>query len=205
MKKVLTIAIMLTLLFAVSNLFAQAPTTGITGKGFKVGINLAKSTGSDATNAKTRIGGAFGGFITYSINDLFAIQPEIFFTAKGSKRDVTGGTASVKLNYLEIPVLFRVQLAGGTSFKPNFYAGPEIAFLLTAKYSPASGGDMDVKNDYKSTDFGLIGGVGAEYPIGSGKLLVDIRYDAGLSKVVKLTPVQNLKNSAITFLVGYGF
>jgi hypothetical protein len=204
MKKLIVIAIVFTLLFGAANLFAQ--TSAITGKGFKLGLNLAKSTGSDATGAKTRVGGIFGGFMTYSINDLFAIQPELFFSAKGSKRDVTGGTASVKLNYLEIPVLFRVQLAGGTKFKPNFYAGPEIGFLLTAKYSPASGSDMDVKNDYKSTDFGLIGGVGAEYPIGSGKLLIDIRYDAGLSKVVKLTSVPDqIKNSAITFLAGYGF
>jgi hypothetical protein len=209
MKKVITIAMMLTLLFAVSNLFAQAPTTGITGKGVKLGLNLAKFTGADADNEKMLTGVAFGGFITYSFNDLFAIQPEVYYTMKGSKTTVTylntDYDVTNKFNYIEIPVLFRVQLAGGTSFKPNFYAGPELGILMSAKSKVKGGSEIDLKDDVKSTDIGIIGGVGAEYPMGSGKLLLDIRYDAGLSKLDDTPAKGDYKNSAITILVGYGF
>jgi hypothetical protein len=206
MKKLIVIAVAFLLLLGATNLFAQ--TSGITGKGFKVGLNLAKYTGSDAKNMKMKVGFVGGGFITYSLTDLFAIQPELLFSMKGSKHDVTGGTAENKLTYIEIPVFFRVQLVGAPTFKPNFYAGPEIAFLLSAKASGPGYSDVDIKSDLKSTDFGIIGGVGADFPMGTGKLTVDIRYDAGLSKVFKTVsgfPEAKINNSAITFLVGYGF
>jgi hypothetical protein len=214
MKKVIVTTILFSLLFGAVNLFAQEPTTGLTGKGVKLGLNLAKFTGSDAKDVKMRTGLAFGGFITYSINDLFAIQPEVYYAMKGAKEkyfdEPSGLTIDVteKLDYIEIPVLFRVQLAGGTSFKPNFYAGPELGILLSAKVKGEASGvsvETDIKDNTKSTDFGLIGGVGAEFPMGNGKLLFDIRYDAGLAKVVDASPAPKINNSAITFLVGYGF
>ncbi len=201
MKKILVIAVALSLLLGASNLFAQTPGVGLTGKGLKVGLNLAKFTGSDVSDQKMKTGVAFGGFITYSFTDLFAIQPELLYTMKGSKVDeVGGGSVSSKLDYLEIPVLFRVQLVGGGNFKPNFYAGPGIGILLSAKE-----GDLDVKDQTKSTDIGIIGGVGADYLMGTGKITFDIRYEAGLTKFVDATPAPKAYNSAITFLVGYGF
>ena len=200
MKKVMTIVLALTLLFAVSNLFAQAPSVGLTGKGIKAGVDLAKFTGSDATDQSMKTGFTVGGFITYSFTDLFGIQPELLYSMKGSKVDVGGTTVNTKLNYIEIPVLFRVQLVGAPTFKPNFYVGPELGILLSAKRE-----DVDIKDDTKSTDFGIIGGVGADFPMGAGKLTFDARYDLGLSKVVDVSPAPKVNNSAITFLVGYGF
>jgi hypothetical protein len=217
MKRLIIIVAAFVLLVSAVNLFAQAPVTGLTGKGFKVGLNLAKFTGSDVTEASMRTAFVFGGFITYSFTELFAIQPELLYSMKGSKRKVFDEQLSenvdvtYKLNYIEIPVLFRIQLAGGGNFKPNFYAGPEIGILLSAKGNGTTSGvsvDVDIKDQCKSTDIGLIGGVGADYLMGTGKLTFDIRYDAGLSKVFKAVngfPEPKVNNSAITFLVGYGF
>ena len=218
MKKVIVAAMLFSLLFGAINLFAQAPTTGITSKGIKAGINMAKFTGSDADDAfgndiSMRTGLAAGVFITYSFSDLFAIQPEVYYAMKGSKSNYPYSEdlnidLTEKLDYIEIPVLFKVMLAGGTSFKPNFYAGPEVGILLSAKAKGEAGGtsfETDIKDNIKSTDFGLIGGVGTDIPMGNGKLTFDIRYDVGLAKVVDYSPAPKVYNSAITILVGYGF
>jgi hypothetical protein len=214
MKKVIITAILFSLLFGAVNLFAQAPTTGLTSKGIKVGLNMAKFTGSDAKDVTMRTGLAAGVFITYSLSDLIAIQPEVYYAMKGTKGKYfyppSGPTVDVteKFDYIEIPVLFKVQLAGGTSFKPSFYAGPELGILLSAKVKGEANGvsvENDVKSETKSTDFGLIGGVGADYLMGSGKLTFDIRYDIGLAKVIDSSPAPKVYNSAITILVGYGF
>ena len=216
MKKVLIIAIAFSLLLGASNLFAQNPDVGLTGKGLKAGLNLANFTGSDKpSDVKMRTAFAFGGFLTYSFTDLFAIQPELLYSMKGAKEKVVdqGITVDIteKLSYLEIPVLFKVKLVGAPTFKPNFYVGPGIGFLLSAKEKGESGGisvDVDIKDQLKSTDIGLIGGVGADIPMSAGTITFDIRYEAGLTKVVKAQSgfeAPKMYNSAITFLVGFGF
>lgn len=211
MKKALIIATALMMLFAVSNLFAQS--IGVTGKGLKAGVNMAKYTGTDAADdLSMRTAFAFGGYVTLGMTDLFSVQPELLYSMKGAKWDYTdlSGTVNVtdRLSYIEIPVLFKVQLVGTPAFKPNFYVGPQFSMLLSAKEkSEASGqsAEADIKDNLKSTDFGLVGGVGANFPVGTGSLSLDIRYDLGLSKVIDAAPAPKINNSAITFLVGYGF
>lgn len=65
--------------------FASVSAQGLTGKGLKGGLNIATLTGDDVENEgkKSKLGLCAGGFITYSINDIFAIQPEVLFTMKG--------------------------------------------------------------------------------------------------------------------------
>jgi hypothetical protein len=209
MKKVVILTVA-ALLIASTAAFAQDMVTGLTGKGLKAGLNLANVTGNDAPDdTKMKMGFAVGGFITYAFSDLFAVQPELLYTMKGAKVQPAGGTeASTTYNYLEIPVLFKVLLAGGGNFKPNFYAGPAVAFLLSASSDPEVPG-YDVKDATKSTDFGLIGGVGADLLMGTGpgKITFDVRYDVGLSSLDNVDDGIDAKvnNSAITFLVGYGF
>jgi len=189
------------IVFATTTAFAQDVPTGLTGKGFKAGLNLANVTGGDAPDETSmRLGFAFGGFITYSFSDLFAVQPELFYTMKGFKYDLAGETYNFKADYIEIPVLAKVLLSGGGNFKPNFYAGPSFAFLLSAKDE-----DQDVKDQMKSTDFGLVGGAGADFLMGTGKITFDVRYDLGLTSTDDSGFDADVKNSAISFFVGYGF
>jgi len=68
--------------------------------GLKVGANLAKITGADATNAKNLIGLIGGGFVGIKLSTL-VIQPEVLFSMKGTEVD----TEKIKLSYLEVPVL----------------------------------------------------------------------------------------------------
>jgi hypothetical protein len=213
MKKLIVTIVALSLFVGVSGIFAQTATTGIIGKGVKVGLNMAKFTGDDAPDdSKMNLGFVAGGYITYAFSDLFAIQPEIQFNMKGNKVEVGDATYKGKLSYIEIPVLAKVMLSGGEKIKPSFYVGPEFAFLMSASASAdpePEGFESDIKDDFKSSDFGLIGGIGLDYLMGTHKITFDLRYDVGLASIADYKNLEGddakVKNSAITFLVGYGF
>jgi hypothetical protein len=210
MKKLIIIAIAFSLVLGATSVFAQVA-SGISGKGLKVGLNMANLTGSDVKNTKIKMGFIGGGFITYSFSDLFAIEPEVLFVMKGAKSDVTNPvtlvktTESLKLNYIEIPVLLKVLLAGGGNVKPNFYIGPAVDFLMSAKFNTT-----DVKDSFKSTNICLVGGVGADFLMGSNKLTVDVRYTAGMGTIAKeiTVPISykpKVKTADISFLAGISF
>jgi len=203
MKKLVLLTVAMLFMFS-TIAFSQGMVTGLTGKGIKVGLNLANVTGTDAPdNISMRMGLAAGGFITYAFSDMFAIQPELLYSMKGYKYDVVGGDKeTAKIDYFEIPILFKVLLVGGGNFKPNFYAGPAIGFLMSAKVA-----DVDVKENMKSTDIGLIGGAGADLLMGTGtgKITFDLRYEVGLSSTDDTPADRKISNSVISFLVGYGF
>jgi len=201
MKKLIVTVIALSLFVGLTGIFAQTATTGIIGKGVKVGLNMAKASGGDAPDdSKMYMGFAVGGFMTYAFSDMFAVQPELQYTMKGNKVEVGDETYKTKLSYIEIPILAKVMLSGGEKIKPSFYAGPGIGFLMSAKNE-----DEDIKDYMKSTDLGLIGGVGVDYLMGAHKITFDLRYEAGLTKLDDTEAKADIKNSCISILVGMGF
>jgi hypothetical protein len=48
-------------------------------------------------------------------------------------------------------------------------------------------------------------GAGMNYMMGTGKLSLDARYTLGVTKIFKTTPQPNVRNSAISLMVGYSF
>ncbi|MFA4948297.1 MAG: porin family protein, partial [Candidatus Krumholzibacteriia bacterium] len=118
MKK-FTFALMLAAvaLFVASPLFAEGMMFGVKG-----GLNMANITGDDAEGTLMKIGGLGGVFISYDITEIFAVQPEILFSMKGTKEDFEGTDVSTSLNYIEIPLLLKVNLPTEGAIKPSLYA-----------------------------------------------------------------------------------
>jgi len=220
MNKTLTIivAIMLSMLLVCSAL-GQEVTKGLTAKGIKVGVNLAKLTGSDVEDAKMLLGIVGGVFIEYSFSPMFAIQPELLYSMEGAKyKDIVeeGITVSPKLtlSYLQIPVFLKLKPQTSGNIKPTFCAGPFLGILMSAKAKGSASAEgqsadvsVDVKDLFESTNFGVAFGVGAAYKLTKGEITFDARYALGLSKIAKVeegtTP--NVKTATFSFLVGYGF
>jgi len=203
MKRIV-IVVVLMLVFAITAV-AQDVVTGITAKGIKGGINMAKHTGSDTDeNHKGSTDFAVGIFATYTLMAHIALQPELFYTVKGWKWDGAMYSETGKSAYLEIPVLAKYMIAMQGNIRPNIYAGPALAFLLSAKYdweTEIASGSEDIKDDSKSTEFSLVFGGGTDIAIGNGIATVDVRYTLGLTKIDD----SNAKNSVISILAGYGF
>ncbi|MFS4428223.1 porin family protein [Chryseobacterium sp. GVT01B] len=177
--------------------FAFAQQTGNTSSnpvtfGVKGGMNvssLSKDSGLD--DQKSKIGFNAGVFANIPLAASFSVQPEVLYSQYGNKSDFTSfGTkfsASTKLDYVTVPVMFQYNLI------PDLYveAGPEFGFMVSAKnkLKNESNGDSTTSDNYKDNfntfNFGI--GLGAGYYF-TPNLGLTARYVAGLTDIAKNRP-----------------
>jgi hypothetical protein len=223
MKRLIVLSLMLVAMLAITASAADPGEKMPMAAGIKAGVSLANATGSDATisfaDKKMKIGLAGGAFIGFEIAPQFVLQPELLYVQKGVKYEEKGGPAklTVKTDYLQVPVLFKFIPKMSGKIQPSIFAGPWLALRMSAKEKyegdpdPAENGEVDVKDDLKSTDFGISFGAGIGAKMTKGELFLDARYDLGLGKVYKefteadVTYKPNVKSTSILVLVGYKF
>ena len=217
MKRIIITIFAIVVVFTLS--CASVSAQGLTA-GLKAGVSIANLHGDDVKLAEelgiefsSKIGLCAGGFITYALNDMFAVQPELLFTMKGSKAEgeVEGEPAklTMKLNYLEIPVLAKLSIPTPGDVRPSLFVGPSLAIKLTGKAkveSAVESEEADIEG-LKSTDFGLVFGGGIDFALGQGKLTVDARYTLGLTTTREPEEGDeiDIKNGVISLMVGYSF
>lgn len=162
MKKIILSAIAI-MAFAFTN--AQSTRFGIKG-----GLNLSTVVGGDVEDTKSLVGFHVGGFAEIKVVDKFYIQPELLYSAQGTKVEGPfGEDYDIKLDYLNIPVLAKYYIADKFSVE----AGPQLGVLLSAKVE-----GEDFKDSTRSVDFGF--NVGAGYNF-TDNLSIGLRYTIGLS------------------------
>ncbi len=198
--KLRKIILIIALLTISSIVFAQ----GISTKGLKGGMNLANIVGDDIMDeADTKIGFVFGGFATYDVNEMISIQPEVLFTMKGMTAEEDDMKLTYNLNYLEIPVLLKVNFPTGGNAGPNIFVGPAIAFNLSSTYTFEYDGEEDDGDleDVTPVDFGIVVGGGINF----GNINIDARYNIGLSSIDDsgAGDPADLKNSVISIMLGF--
>jgi len=137
-----------------------------------------------------------GGFAQFAINDKFAVQPELLYSAQGAKYTFFGLSTTANLNYINIPVMAKYKVADAFSIE----AGPQLGFLMSATLA-----SIDYKDQCNSTDFGF--NLGAGYDLNE-TMSLGLRYTMGLTNVEKDVPGEpstNSKNSNIQLSFGYKF
>ena len=195
MKPFIALTVAFVLIFAMS---ASAFEPGLAGYGLKFGMNMANFSGKDAKaeegeSKKMKLGFAAGGFVTYSITEMFAVQPEVLYTMKGAKYEWEGGSWTAKYDYLEIPVLAKVSIPTQGNIGPHLFIGPALGILLSAKDKTEIegedpfelAGEEDAKDWTKSTDFGLVFGAGVDIGMPHSAITIDGRWELGLSTIEK--------------------
>jgi hypothetical protein len=209
MKKLITTIFAIVLAFVLSSSVAAQ---GLIGFGLKGGLNIANLSGDDViegTNSK--MGFCTGGFVTYSINEIFSIQPEVLITMKGAgwEEEVFGETLEVTwtLDYLEIPILAKATIPTQGTVKPNLFVGPALGINLRGKAKAEIAGRTEEEDleDLKSTDFGLVFGAGVDFGLPHSAITLDGRYVMGLSTIDDSEAKADVKNGVVTFMVGYSF
>lgn len=182
--------------------------------GLKAGLNIANVSGDDADqlfdqSPDSRTGFNGGLFFIYQFNNLFAIQPEAYYTMKGATSDLMGVNFTLKLDYIEIPLLFKVIIpAEGSGIKPSIFVGPSLGVNTGAKIKGEYQGqsaELDIDSIVTSTDFSLVFGAGIGYMIGNNELGVDIRYNLGLTTWDDESDPYDVKNNVLSFNVYFGF
>lgn len=170
---------------------AQAQTPDLK-LGAKAGVNFANLSNSEG-DMKT--GFHVGVLAEIFINEKFSVQPEVLYSAQGTKYKEGGVEVKANMDYINVPIMAKYYLMDGL----NIQAGPQVGFLVKSEL-----GDIDSKDAYQSVDFGLNLGAGYELPMG---VFFDARYNLGLSKVNKESDsgMKDIKNSVIQVSVGYKF
>ena len=168
--------------------------------GVKAGGSFFKNDWSDNDGSeKTLTRVTIGAFALANITPMIGIQAEINYLTTGIWWDDDGLKVVETYGYLHIPVLVRARLMREGTFVPVVFAGPAVGILLSAKWD----GD-DVKDSFKSTDFGADLGVGAEIALSGMKFLIDLRYYLGLTDVYKDTDY-SMKNRGFMLTAGLIF
>lgn len=163
--------------------------------GAKAGLNVSNFTGSDA-NTKSKMGFHFGAFAQYGFSEALYLQPELLLSFEGGK-DKDNDNKVLSVTYLNVPVMVGYKI-GSISIE----AGPQIGFLLGAKYDGESEiMGMKVKDQFKSTNFSL--NLGAGYAI-SENIGVGVRYCIGLANVSDNSGT-DFKTSNFQVSLGYKF
>jgi hypothetical protein len=183
MRKVVFIAALA--VFGWANVNAQEVHLGVKG-----GLNFANVSG-DNTSDKDMVTAFNAGLVAeIALTEKFSFQPELLFSGQGYSLE----DHAVALSYLNLPLMGKYYLTKAFSLE----AGPQIGFLLAAKNE-----DIDVKDAFKTVDFGVNFGLG--YKLNNG-LNFGARYNLGLSNINNVEGSNaKFRNGVIQASVGYFF
>ena len=153
--------------------------------GLKAGLNIANLHIQNASSPDAKLGFNAGGLAHIHLSKQFALQPEIMYSNQGAKETISNSDYKVNLHYINIPVL--AQLMVGDGFRIE--TGPQLGLLVSARQK-TEGVSTDIKDSYKTADFGWAFGLGYITHAGVG---IDARYNLGISNInnVSSTNVNN--------------
>ena len=165
----------------------------------KIGINGANIT--DADNSDSRIGLVLGGEFEYRVSPIFSLSAGALYSMQGCKgtaedEDGNTGDVSLKLDYINVPILANVYVVKGLAIKLGIQPGFNVRHKATATVS-----GVNVTTNLpgvKSVDFSIP--VGVSYEI--NRFVIDGRYNLG---VTKLIDGADSKHSVFQFTFGYKF
>ncbi|MDX1830441.1 MAG: porin family protein [Lutibacter sp.] len=168
--------------FSITTITAQKKINfGVKG-GFNFS-NITQGVYSGYTSSKT--GMNIGLLAEIPLSDKFAIQPEILYSTQGAKTSIILNSltfpgappipAEYKLNYIQIPVLAKVNIINSLSFE----IGPQFSFLTKAEEKSSLGTTSNIGNHF---EFG--GVLGISYKINK-TIFLNSRYLKGFSKAFK--------------------
>lgn len=185
---------------------ASAPLTAQSSFGVVGGFassKIAISGGGVSASFSPHSGFAAGVSMATPINKDLEFAPELLYIQKGSKFVDGSESATLKLSYVELPLLFRAKFGSGET-RPFIIAGPAFGVKASCKVKGSSGGtsvstDCGTDLEVKSTDFGVMFGAGVAHQ----RFSASVRYDLGLSNFAKNPdPGTSAKNRSILVLIG---
>ena len=170
------------------------------GIGAKIGPLWTSYTAASTSSFKFKTSTGSEGGIWFGGNrgGRVGVMGEVLYAKKKQEVDTTATTGSTSLQYLEIPILLRINIGSRSRNGVSVYGlvGPVFDINLKAEVN-----GVDVKSAYESLDLGILGGAGVEIT----RFLVEGRYNRGLRNVLKSTnaaSILDIKTSSFALLFG---
>jgi hypothetical protein len=180
--------------------------------GIQGGVNLAnvdfKSGDPEEgePNFTSRTRGVFGFFFGFDFT-VIGIQIDALYSQKGTKADFRDEEDDVKIqvgvDYIEVPVMLRINAPIGGGTKIRLFGGPAFAFKVSDKTTVEVNG-VSVEDDdteFKSYDVGVTAGGALVF----GKAFVDVRYTWGTLNILKDAGGDRAKTRTLGVMAGVGF
>lgn len=163
------------------------------------GVRAGYSSANFTDFASDPIAGFHAGAYYKFGSGFISVEPGIQYSQKGHERVGDTGTPAVKsdrLNYIDVPVLLRV------NFLPflNVFAGPQASILASRKLEFMDGSTDTSTEAIKGYDLAGVVGLGANLPLG---INAQVSYDIGFQSVNYYN--QDVKNNVLKISLGYEF
>jgi len=181
--------------------------------GIKGGLNLSDVSvtdngGEPAVPYESRTGLLFGGTVGVAATPWLTVQLEGRHSREGTQQTEDGITASLRLSYLDVPLIAKFHIPTGESpVMPYLYAGGFVGFETGCgvKVSGAVSLELDCDTaevDRESTDYGAVFGGGTDVRLGPGAVTLDIEYSYGLRNLAT-DPTGEAFSRVFLFAAGY--
>ena len=193
-------------------------------QGFRLGggVNLSDFFGDDAGATERKSGLDLGLSMPLFRMGAFQLRAEGYYRQKGARgveefqqAALAGESIEVGIDYVEVPVLLRLDLPGlGGRVFPFLHGGPAFAwkvdcgvsFDAASSASSTSCEDLNgenVEDTLKDYEQGVVIGGGFDVPLfRMGSIGIDARYTRGLSR---LAENDEIRNRALSVMLGWSF
>ncbi|WP_165933497.1 porin family protein [Arundinibacter roseus] len=164
-------------------------------------------------------------FAENELSNHVAFRPELVFSQKGFMvREGTdlnlgnfpvalGIKSSYRVSYVEAPLLLKVA-AGNELVKLYAIAGPSVGYATHAQLVTRPQAVIEFRPirtnvsldalGYNRFEFSAVGGAGLSFKAGAGELMLEARYQQGISRVVSVPLLQtNVRNQGVIMSLGY--
>lgn len=160
--------------------------------GILAGMNAAAISGEGETLDR-RMALVIGGYLVKPLTGGLSLRPELLYSQKGGKDSYSDEDISVsstlKLDYLDIPILLQYEGRTARGITPHVHAGPSFAIKARCAYEGSTDGVSlsascdEIELSPKSFDVGGLVGAGIGFPLGSFRATVGTRFQQGFSEI----------------------
>ena len=164
--------------------------------GIKVGYNLAAVSFDEDSETGQRHGFHIGFYGESFIAEGVALQLEMLYSQQGYEIEGNGGKFTQKLNYINLPLSFKLYPSS------NFYleAGPQIGLAISHKEEYDSSFNLfDTEQEFNPNKFDWGVNFGAGFKTDSG-ISLGVRYHLGLGDIYD---EGSPKNRVLQFSLGF--
>jgi Outer membrane protein beta-barrel domain len=139
------------------------------------------------------LSGTGGLALDLHFSDKFSLEPGVIFVRRGARlgdsqvTSFTGPGGTIKsfltADYTQIPVMGRFEPPTESMFKPFALVGASFGFKTAEQLRTEGAIDATYPSSrFKSFELGFVAGGGVEYGLGHHRLVMDLRYDSGITE-----------------------
>lgn len=185
--------------------------------GLRGGVNLTKFVGGDAADYESRKGLNLGMSVPLVRLGPVSLVPEVYYSQKGAKQTSPLGAPAFAfdLDYIEIPILAKLAIPLKRSLSAYVAGGPAFAWNIDCSFTSTSDANQvsatpcgetfgSFNTAMEKADRGIVLSGGLDFVVpGLGGLNLDARLVRGLARLGGDGQGGDIKNQAITLMLGY--